>query len=205
MQPRELKKKVRRCNQPPPIFPLFSAALRPVPALATSRSASPAARSAREVLGAQDMTAAVSGDAAMPDAQAPAAVPPPAKKMRLVLDDGTVILGGGAVLRPAAAHEAGLLTEAHLLRAQALLCEEHAKLPEEGPLKSLSAGSKRSADTTLEVGPPPAGAGWAACMAAAPGCWGAQLGHPAQGNGGCGGVAARCTGIWGAGPPPGLP
>ena len=91
------------------------------------------------------------------------------KKLALRLDDGTVIRGGGGegeapaavVLKPAAAYAAGALTEAHLLKAQALLCEVHAKLPEEGPLRSLSLGSKRSADTAYEVGnatavrPPP--------------------------------------------------
>ena len=90
------------------------------------------------------------------------------KKLVLRLDDGTVIRAGGGegeapaavVLKPAAAYDAGALTEAHLLKAQALLCEVHAKLPEEGPLRSLSMGSKRSADTAYEVGnataaPPP--------------------------------------------------
>ena len=65
------------------------------------------------------------------------------KKLVLRLDDGTVIRGGGGegeapaavVLKPAAAYAAGALTEAHLLKAQALLCEVHAKLPEEGPLR----------------------------------------------------------------------
>ena len=73
------------------------------------------------------------------------------KKLALRLDDGTLIKADGAVLRPGAAYEGGRLTEAHLLRAQALLCEVHAKLPEEGPLRSLSLGSKRSADTGFEV------------------------------------------------------
>lgn len=80
------------------------------------------------------------------------------KKLVLRLDDGTVIRSSGedgeagvAVLTPAAAYASGVLTEAHLLKAQALLCEAHAKLPEEGPLRSLSMGSKRSADTSFEV------------------------------------------------------
>ncbi|EFN55691.1 hypothetical protein CHLNCDRAFT_133959 [Chlorella variabilis] len=83
------------------------------------------------------------------------------KKLVLRLDDGTVIKGSGggeggaavAVLKPAEAYAAGALTEAHLLKAQALLCEVHAKLPEEGALRSLSMGSKRSVDTGFEVGP----------------------------------------------------
>lgn len=75
------------------------------------------------------------------------------------LDDGTVIRPGKGdgveveVLRPEDAWKAGLLNESHLLRMQALLCEVHAKLPEEGPLKSISLGSKRSMDSVLEVGP----------------------------------------------------
>lgn len=82
-------------------------------------------------------------------------------KLVLRLDDGTLIKAdggeagegeGGAppaatVLKPADAYSQGSLTEAHLLKAQALLCEVHAKLPEEGPLRSLSLGSKRSTDT----------------------------------------------------------
>ena len=86
------------------------------------------------------------------------------KRMRLVLDDGTIIKGeegaGAAQRLPAAvAHEAGLLTEAHLLKAQVLLLEEHAKLPEEGPLRTVSGGSKRSSSTAFEVrcGAPGAG------------------------------------------------
>lgn len=89
------------------------------------------------------------------------------KKLALRLDDGTVIRASDSdgatatVLHPAAAYASGRLTEAHLLRAQALLCEVHAKLPEEGPLHSLSMGSKRSVDTGFEVRlppPPPAAA-----------------------------------------------
>lgn len=80
-------------------------------------------------------------------------------KLVLRLDDGTLIKAAGGegaeggaapaatVLRPADAYSQGNLTEAHLLKAQALLCEIHAKLPEEGPLRSLSLGSKRSTDT----------------------------------------------------------
>lgn len=85
------------------------------------------------------------------------------KKLVLRLDDGTLIKGSGGgdageaatVLTPTEAYASGALTEAHLLKAQALLCEVHAKLPEEGPLRSLSMGSKRSADTAFEVRPPP--------------------------------------------------
>ncbi len=80
-------------------------------------------------------------------------------KLVLRLDDGTLIKAAGGegaqgsappaatVLKPADAYSQGSLTEAHLLKAQALLCEVHAKLPEEGPLRSLSLGSKRSTDT----------------------------------------------------------
>jgi hypothetical protein len=79
----------------------------------------------------------------------------PAKKLALRLDNGTVIAGEAGqqarVLKPAEAWEAGLLSEAHLLKAQALLCQIHAELPEEGPLKSMSTGSKRSLDSVLEV------------------------------------------------------
>ncbi|PSC74594.1 Swr1 complex bromodomain subunit Brf1 isoform A [Micractinium conductrix] len=84
------------------------------------------------------------------------------KKLVLRLDDGTLIKAGGegtdaaTVMKPAEAYGVGSLTEAHLLKAQALLCEVHAKLPEEGPLRSLSMGSKRSVDTGYhhaEVGP----------------------------------------------------
>lgn len=108
------------------------------------------------------------------------------QKLVLRLDDGTLIKAadhgeGGeapataAVLKPAEAYNRGSLTEAHLLKAQALLCEVHAKLPEEGPLRSLSLGSKRSVDTGYhhpEVGPADGGrrngsgrAGWAAAPA----------------------------------------
>ena len=96
---------------------------------------------------------------------APAPAPPTGpgllKKLVLRLDDGTLIKAAGGeggdakaaamVLRPGAAYSGGKLTEAHLLKAQVLLCEAHAKLPEEGPLRSLSLGSKRSADTGFEV------------------------------------------------------
>lgn len=108
---------------------------------------------------------------------APAPAPPTGagllKKLVLRLDDGTLIKAAGGeggdakaaamVLRPGAAYSGGKLTEAHLLKAQVLLCEVHAKLPEEGPLRSLSLGSKRSADTGFEVRRrrrrPPAAAG----------------------------------------------
>lgn len=123
------------------------------------------------------------------EAAAPAARPTGAdllKKLVLRLDDGTLIRGGGGeggdgkaaatVLRPSEAYTGGKLTEAHLLKAQVLLCEAHAKLPEEGPLRSL--GSKRSTDTGVEVRrrrrPPPAAAprAWAAaCRARGPGSW----------------------------------
>ena len=72
------------------------------------------------------------------------------------LDNGSVIRSGdeGAeMLNPAKAMDRGMLSEAHLLKLQALLCEVHAKLPEEGPLKSISLGSKRSMDSVLEVRP----------------------------------------------------
>ncbi|KAI7836070.1 hypothetical protein COHA_010039 [Chlorella ohadii] len=98
---------------------------------------------------------------------APAAAQPtgaaPLKKLVLRLDDGTLIKAAGGeggdakaaavVLRPGDAYTGGKLTEAHLLKAQVLLCEAHAKLPDEGPLRSLSLGSKRSTDTGFEVGP----------------------------------------------------
>jgi hypothetical protein len=84
------------------------------------------------------------------------ALPAPAKtkKLALRLDNGTLIRPNGQaaeVLTPSRAMEEGLLSEAHLLKMQALLCEVHAKLPEEGPLKSISLGSKRSLDSVLEV------------------------------------------------------
>ena len=108
------------------------------------------------------------------------------KKLVLRLDDGTLIRAGdgeggdgkaaATVLRPGDAYTGGKLTEAHLLKAQVLLCEAHAKLPEEGPLRSL--GSKRSADTGFEVRrrrrPPPArpGRAWAAaCRAQGHASW----------------------------------
>ena len=104
------------------------------------------------------------------------------KKLALRLDDGTVIRsssdggegggggGGATVLTPADAYAAGALTEAHLLKAQALLCEVHARLPEEGPLRSI--GSKRSADTAFEV------SRVARCVAAAARRWAATLPPP---------------------------
>lgn len=59
------------------------------------------------------------------------------------------------MIDPQAAWKAGALREEHLLRIQSFLCEVHAKLPEEGPLKSVSLlSSKRSIDTVLEVGQP---------------------------------------------------
>lgn len=87
-------------------------------------------------------------------AVAPQAAPKPIKKLALRLDDGTLIRSAEEapqVLKPEDAWQAGLLNESHLLRAQALLCQLHAKLPEEGPLKSISIGSKRSYDSVLEV------------------------------------------------------
>jgi hypothetical protein len=57
------------------------------------------------------------------------------------------------LLDPKAAWKAGALKEEHLLRIQSYLCEVHAKLPDEGPLKSVSLmSSKRSIDTVLDVG-----------------------------------------------------
>lgn len=81
-----------------------------------------------------------------------------ASKVVFRLDDGTTakfICDTKTVelLDPQAAWKAGALKEEHLLRIQSLLCEVHAKLPEEGPLKSVSLlSSKRSIDTVLEVG-----------------------------------------------------
>lgn len=78
-------------------------------------------------------------------------------KINLRLDNGTIVrfkdVANKAVevLDPETAWKAGLLTEEHLLRIQSYLCEVHAKLPDEGPLKSVSLGSKRSMDTVLEV------------------------------------------------------
>lgn len=83
-----------------------------------------------------------------------------AAKVILRLDDGTVAKFRGdtksvEILDPQAAWKAGALREEHLLRIQSFLCEIHAKLPEEGPLKSVSLlSSKRSIDTVLEVGQP---------------------------------------------------
>lgn len=77
------------------------------------------------------------------------------KKFTLRLDDGTIIKRDGeqpVVLAPAEAWKAGHLTEDHLIKAQALLCEMHAKLPDEiEGLKSMSTGTKRSMDSVLEV------------------------------------------------------
>lgn len=76
--------------------------------------------------------------------------------MTFRLDDGTTIRSSGegkaTVLKARESFAAGLLSETHLLRVQALLCEVHAKLPDEGPLKTLSLSSKRSAETDVEVG-----------------------------------------------------
>jgi len=88
-------------------------------------------------------------------APAPAVAKPP-RKLAIRLDNGTVIRATDSteptVFKPKDAWEAGILDESHLLKMQALLCELHAKLPEEGPLKSISIGSKRSIDSVLEVG-----------------------------------------------------
>jgi len=79
------------------------------------------------------------------------------RKFLLRFDNGTIArfkdLAAKEVeiLRPEEALKAGLLGEEHLFRIQSYLCEIHAKLPEEGPLKSVSLGSKRSIDTVLEV------------------------------------------------------
>lgn len=91
------------------------------------------------------------------DAVVPSPGPlPKGMRMTLRLDDGTTIRsrgdGAAEVLKPRESYEAGLLSEVHLLRVQALLCQVHAKLPDEGPLKSLSLSSKRSAETVIEVG-----------------------------------------------------
>ena len=64
----------------------------------------------------------------------------PASKIKLRLDDGTlcsfvVESKETSLMTPDEAHKAGLLKENHLLKIQAFLCEVHAKLPNEGPLK----------------------------------------------------------------------
>lgn len=95
----------------------------------------------------------------MAAADAVGAAPARLPRMVMRLDDGTVIKstgsGGGAAavqrLTPEQAFAQGLLLESHLLQAQSMLCEVHSKLPEEGPLKSISTGSKRSIDTVFEV------------------------------------------------------
>ena len=80
-------------------------------------------------------------------------------KVVLRLDNGTLAKFACEtkkveLLSPEAAFEAGALREADLLRIQSYLCEVHAKLPSEGPLKSVSLmSSKRSYDTVLDVGP----------------------------------------------------
>lgn len=91
------------------------------------------------------------------DAGAPMGAPlPKGLRMTFRLDDGTTIRSSGegkaTVLKARESYAAGLLSETHLLRVQALLCEVHAKLPDEGPLKTLSLSSKRSAETDVEVG-----------------------------------------------------
>ncbi len=100
---------------------------------------------------------AVEPAAAAPSAGADA--PAPARRLVFRLDDGTVIrAGAGAepveVLRPKEAWHAGLLRETHLIALEAKLCEVHAKLPDEGDLKSISTASKRSMDSVLEVRAP---------------------------------------------------
>ncbi len=80
-------------------------------------------------------------------------------KVVLKLDNGTLAKFACEtrtveLLSPDAAFKAGALTEADLLRLQSYLCAVHAKLPSEGPLKSVSLmSSKRSYDTVLDVGP----------------------------------------------------
>ncbi|RMZ55780.1 hypothetical protein APUTEX25_005821 [Auxenochlorella protothecoides] len=80
---------------------------------------------------------------------------PKGLRMTFRLDDGTTIRSSGegkaTVLKARESFAAGLLSETHLLRVQALLCEVHAKLPDEGPLKTLSLSSKRSAETDVEA------------------------------------------------------
>jgi hypothetical protein len=97
---------------------------------------------------------------AEPAAEAPAPAPA-VKSLSLRLDDGTLIrrdakTAQGVVLKTEEAWKAGLLKEEHLLHLQALLCEQHSKLPEEAPPKSISTGSKRSSDSVVEVGTPAA-------------------------------------------------
>ena len=105
----------------------------------------------------------MSEDAAAPPstAAAPAPALAPKRILSLRLDDGTLIRheSDGAktvVLKTEEAWKAGLLKENHLLRLQAILCEQHSKLPEEAPPKSISTGSKRSSDSVVEVGTPAA-------------------------------------------------
>eukprot|EP00887_Chlorella_sp_A99_P007918 scaffold12.g7918.t1 len=75
-----------------------------------------------------------------------------AAKLRLRLDNGAIVSADKGLVDPQTAFKDGLLTEAHLLRAQALVCSAHALLPEDlNPLRSVSAGSKRSADTRVEA------------------------------------------------------
>jgi len=66
-------------------------------------------------------------------------------KLKLRLDDGSlcsfvVESKEVSLLSSDQAHKAGLLKENHLLRMQSFLCEVHAKLPNEGPLKRYVVG-----------------------------------------------------------------
>ena len=66
-------------------------------------------------------------------------------KLKLRLDDGSlcsfvVESKEVSLLSSDEAHKAGLLKENHLLRMQSFLCEVHAKLPNEGPLKRYVVG-----------------------------------------------------------------
>lgn len=88
------------------------------------------------------------------------------RRISLRLDDGTIISGcqkhakseAVVCLRPEQAYESGFLHEADLIKVQSLLCEVHARLPEVGPLRSVSTGTKRSLDSVLEVGSAPGAA-----------------------------------------------
>lgn len=109
--------------------------------------------------GAAPAPEAVGEDKAEKPAEVPAKRMVAPAKVVLRLDNGTLAKFACEtktveLLSPEAAFKAGALREADLLRIQSYLCEVHAKLPSEGPLKSVSLmSSKRSYDTVLDVGP----------------------------------------------------